>query len=177
MPSWTLDGGATTARRASTGGIPLTERNMLGCPLRRANIWGGSCNIAIKSRRSRSLAPTRRRAEGVGELSREAEIAAKRPYGLRLRKLMLKPDLQNTEHGLDPEVLRNAGSKVVAVCCAATSSVIVPLAALQFFLRARRPRSRCGSKTPIYCCILIDSIYFSWKRKRHENCMVEDGND
>ena len=63
-------------------------------------------------------------------------------------KLMLKPDLQNTEHGLDPDVLRNAGSKVVAVCCAATSSVIVPLAALQIFQRAARPRKRCGSKTP-----------------------------
>ena len=91
---------------------------------------------------------TRRRAGGVGELSREAKIAAKRPYGLRLRKLMLKPDLQNTEHGLDPDVLRNAGSKVVAVCCAATSSVIVPLAALQIFSRAERPRSRCDSKSP-----------------------------
>ena len=63
-------------------------------------------------------------------------------------KLMLKPDLQNTEHGLDPEVLRNAGSKVVAICCAATSSVIVPLAAPAILLRAERPRSRCDSKTP-----------------------------
>ena len=82
---------------------------------------------------------TRRRAEGVGDLSREAETAAKRPYGLRLRKLMLKPDLQNTEHGLDPEVLRNAGSKVVAVCGAATSSVIVALAAAAIFSARRAP--------------------------------------
>ena len=134
MPSWTLDGGATTARRASTGGIPLTERNMLGCPLRRANIWGGSCNIAIKSRRSRSLAPTRRRAEGVGELSREAEIAAKRPYGLRLRKLMLKPDLpedraragsrrpaQRGEQGRSRLLCRNVFSHCTS-CCAAIFS-------------------------------------------------------
>ena len=59
---------------------------------------------------------------------------------------MLKPDLQNTEHGLDPEVLRNAGSKVVAVCWAATSSVIVPLAALQVFQRAARPVAAAAAK-------------------------------
>ena len=71
--------------------------------------------------RSQTPPQTRRRAEGVGELSREAKIAAKRRPALDLRRLnprLENPRAQKTE---DPEVLRNAGSKVVAVCGAATS--------------------------------------------------------